>query len=106
MIWGFLDVENYICVSQPKTQQKVMLVHQIMPSIQGHIRFEQVTFHYLESNTNTLENISFEVQPRQTVALVGHSGSGKTTISKLLLGLYPPTVGRISMGASQFCNKY
>ncbi|MBW4474796.1 MAG: peptidase domain-containing ABC transporter [Stenomitos rutilans HA7619-LM2] len=70
--------------------------HQLLPPLRGHIRFEQVTFRYHpESEMNTLENISFEVQPGQTVALVGRSGSGKTTISKLVLGLYPPTEGKI-----------
>jgi ATP-binding cassette subfamily B protein len=75
------------------------LVHQIrqfLPSIQGHICFEQVTFRYhSESETNVLENVSFEVQPGQTIAIVGRSGSGKTTISKLVLGLYPVTEGKI-----------
>ncbi|AFZ32033.1 bacteriocin-processing peptidase [Gloeocapsa sp. PCC 7428] len=69
---------------------------QLLPTLQGHIRFEQVTFRYHpESEVNTLENISFEVKPGETVALVGRSGSGKTTISKLVLGLYPPTEGKI-----------
>ncbi|MBW4630409.1 MAG: peptidase domain-containing ABC transporter [Iphinoe sp. HA4291-MV1] len=69
---------------------------QFLSFIRGHICFEQVTFRYHpESDTNVLENISFEVQPGQMVALVGRSGSGKTTISKLILGLYPPTEGRI-----------
>jgi len=69
---------------------------QSLPPIRGHIYFEQVTFRYHpESDVNTLENVSFEVQPGQMVALVGRSGSGKTTISKLLLGLYPPTGGKI-----------
>ena len=64
--------------------------------IKGHIRFEKVSFRYnLESDTNTIENLSFEVKPGQTVALVGRSGSGKTTISKLVLGLYTPTEGKI-----------
>ena len=62
----------------------------------GKIRFENVSFRYnLDSPRNTLENISFEVKPGQTIALVGRSGSGKTTISKLLLGLYLPTDGKI-----------
>ncbi|NJM74090.1 MAG: ATP-binding cassette domain-containing protein [Scytonema sp. RU_4_4] len=69
---------------------------QFLSFISGHIRFEQVTFRYHpESDTNVLENVSFEVQPGQMVALVGRSGSGKTTISKLILGLYPPTEGKI-----------
>ena len=69
---------------------------QSLPPIHGYIRFDKVTFRYHpESDVNTLENISFEVQPGQMVALVGRSGSGKTTISKLVLGLYPPTEGKI-----------
>jgi len=71
-------------------------IRQSIPPIRGHIRFDRVTFRYHpESEVNTLENLSFEVQPGQTVALVGRSGSGKTTISKLVLGLYPPTEGKI-----------
>lgn len=67
-----------------------------LPTIEGKIRFEKVTFRYnLESEVNTIENLSFEVHPGQTVALVGRSGSGKTTIAKLLLGLYTPTEGKI-----------
>lgn len=69
---------------------------QSLPPIRGHISFEQVTFRYHpESDINTLENLSFDVQPGQMVALVGRSGSGKTTISKLVLGLYPATEGKI-----------
>ena len=69
---------------------------QPLPQLQGHIRFDNVTFRYHpESDTNVLENLSFEVKPGQMVALVGRSGSGKTTISKLVLGLYPPTDGKV-----------
>ena len=77
----------------------------VLPSITGHIRFENVTFRYnLESTQNTLENLSFEVQPGQTVALVGRSGSGKTTISKLLLGLYLPTDGKVFVDGYDLSN--
>lgn len=69
---------------------------QNLPQIKGNIRFENVTFRYHpESDVNILENINFEVKPGQTVALVGRSGSGKTTISKLVIGLYPPTDGKV-----------
>ena len=69
---------------------------QYLPPIQGNIRFDNVTFRYHpESDINVLENLSFEVHSGQMVALVGRSGSGKTTISKLVLGLYPPTDGKV-----------
>jgi ATP-binding cassette subfamily B protein len=69
---------------------------QSLPAIQGEIQFDNVTFRYHpESDFNVLENLSFVVQPGQMVALVGRSGSGKTTISKLVLGLYPPTDGKV-----------
>jgi len=69
---------------------------QSLPPIHGHICFDKVTFRYHpESDVNTLENVSFQAQPGQMIALVGRSGSGKTTISKLILGLYPPTEGKI-----------
>ena len=71
---------------------------QSLPPIKGQIKFENVTFRYQpEAETNTLENISFEVSPGQMVALVGRSGSGKTTISKLVLGFYHPQEGKISI---------
>ncbi|WP_066425967.1 peptidase domain-containing ABC transporter [Anabaena sp. 4-3] len=69
---------------------------QNLPQLQGHIRFDNVTFRYHpESEYNILENLSFTIKPGQMVALIGRSGSGKTTISKLVLGLYPPTDGRV-----------
>ncbi|OUL25716.1 peptidase C39 [Nostoc sp. RF31YmG] len=69
---------------------------QNLPSILGNIRFENVTFRYHpDSDINIIENLSFEVKAGQMVALVGRSGSGKTTISKLVLGLYPPTDGKV-----------
>lgn len=71
-------------------------VRQTLPSLRGQIRFEQVTFRYHpESEINVLENLSFEVKPGQMVALVGRSGSGKTTVAKLVLGLYTPTDGKV-----------
>jgi HlyB family type I secretion system ABC transporter len=69
---------------------------QYLPPLVGHIQFENVTFRYQAQNeVNTLENLSFEVLPGQTVALVGRSGSGKTTISKMALGFYAPLEGRV-----------
>jgi len=61
----------------------------------GNIIFEDVDFIYPDSNTPVLRNISFEVKPGQTVAVVGKTGSGKTTLTKLISRLYDVTSGRI-----------
>ncbi|MFX0074578.1 MAG: ABC transporter ATP-binding protein [Candidatus Hermodarchaeota archaeon] len=61
----------------------------------GHIIFENVDFIYPDSNTPVLKNISFEVPPGQTVAIVGTTGSGKTTLTKLISRLYDVNNGRI-----------
>jgi ATP-binding cassette subfamily B protein len=62
--------------------------------IQGRIQFEDVSFSY-EASTQVLQGVTFEVKPRQLVALVGPSGAGKTTIAYLLLRLYDPVGGTI-----------
>mgnify|MGYP000155938939 FL=1 len=60
----------------------------------GEIEFRQVTFSYDGVNP-VLKNISFKVHPGQTVALVGHTGSGKSTIANLLMRFYPVDDGEI-----------
>jgi ATP-binding cassette, subfamily B, bacterial len=65
-----------------------------MPPIRGDVEFREVSFGY-EPGRPVLQEVSFKVLPGQTVALVGHTGSGKTTIASLLQKLYLPTSGRI-----------
>ena len=62
--------------------------------VQGKVEFDKVWFGYQEENA-VLKNISFAVQPGQTVAIVGHTGSGKTTIISLLNRLYEVNSGSI-----------
>ncbi len=69
----------------------------ILPSVQGHVQFENVGFRYFDSGESVLKNVSFEVQPGQTVALLGATGSGKTTIINLLPRFYDPSEGRITI---------
>lgn len=59
------------------------------------IRFEHVCFSYPNAGTETLHDINFELDLSKSTAIVGENGSGKTTIIKLLCGLYQPTSGRI-----------
>jgi len=61
----------------------------------GNIVFENVDFIYPDSKTPVLKDISFEVQTGQTVAIVGTTGSGKTTLTKLISRLYDVSHGRI-----------
>jgi ATP-binding cassette subfamily B protein len=64
------------------------------PPFVGHIRFDRVSFGY-EKHRLVLDQVDFEVQPGQRVALVGSSGSGKSTIANLILRLYDPTKGQV-----------
>lgn len=65
--------------------------------IEGNIRFENVSFHYPGSETMVLHDISFEAKAGQTIAIVGTTGSGKTTMTKLISRLYNIDSGRITL---------
>jgi ATP-binding cassette subfamily B multidrug efflux pump len=65
-----------------------------MPRIEGKVEFDQVCFGYQEGQ-EVLHNVSLTVQPGQTVALVGPTGAGKTTIINLLARFYDPTAGAV-----------
>jgi subfamily B ATP-binding cassette protein MsbA len=67
-----------------------------LPPVKGRVRFENVSFSYNEVRP-VLHNMDFEVLPHETVALVGLSGAGKTTIINLLSRFYEPNSGRITV---------
>ena len=66
-----------------------------LPQVQGHIAFEDVTFRYRPDGAEVLRKVSFTVAPGQVIGIVGRSGSGKSTMAKLLQRLYVPERGRI-----------
>ena len=67
----------------------------IGPNPEDGIRFEEVTFVYPDSEKPALNNVSLHIKPGESLAIVGETGSGKTTLKKLLTRLYTPVSGRI-----------
>lgn len=61
------------------------------------IMFDNVSFHYHGSKTKVLKNINLTIQKNQHIAIVGENGAGKSTFIKLLLGLYRPSAGKVSI---------
>jgi ATP-binding cassette subfamily B protein len=66
-------------------------------SVRGHVRFESVGFRYAETEVPALVDIDLDVPAGTTLALVGETGSGKTTLGSLVARLYDPTEGRVTI---------
>ena len=71
-----------------------------LPEIRGDVQFERVSFHYqdtdpLEGDQLVLEDINLHIEPGQTVALVGETGAGKSTLIKLIARFHDPTQGQV-----------
>ena len=65
------------------------------PSFKGKIEFQNVSFTYPDTAKKALDNVSFTINPGESVGIIGTNGSGKTTIEKMILGLYDPDEGSI-----------
>ena len=85
-IFEILDAKNDI-VDRPNAI--------LLPDVTGTVRFENVTFRYFGGGDPVLQNVSFTANPGETIALLGATGSGKTTIINLLPRFYDPSEGRI-----------
>ena len=82
-----LDTESNICEIENPTK---------IPNLQSLIRFEDVSFAY-QTDRPVLQHINLDIRKGQTIALVGQSGSGKTTMADLLPRFYDPLQGRITI---------
>lgn len=68
-----------------------------LTDVKGHVRYEDVSFHYSDDDTPVLSHVSFDIPAGKSIALVGPSGSGKTTICSLLPRFYDVTGGGITI---------
>lgn len=62
---------------------------------QAHISLQNLSFTYEEGESFAVDNVSLDIKQGEFVALLGHNGSGKSTVAKLLNGLYTPTAGKV-----------
>jgi ATP-binding cassette subfamily B protein len=73
-----------------------------LPPIRGHVQFENVSFAYGQRR-DVLKDVSFEALPGQVIALLGRTGSGKSTIINLIPRFYDPTAGHITIDGYDLC---
>ncbi len=94
---GTLFIDNMIAFMAEKSSIVPILdkPKEIRRGIGHTIEFEHVSFRYPGGDRNVIDDVSFVLEPRQSVVLVGLNGAGKTTLLKLLTRLYDPTEGRI-----------
>ena len=70
-------------------------------SVNKHIQLKEIKFSYKESNSNILDGINIDIEPNTSIAIVGVSGSGKSTIANLIAGLIFPNKGEIIIGGTK-----
>ncbi|MEZ8799854.1 type I secretion system permease/ATPase [Vibrio splendidus] len=81
-------------MSMPDEQEeRKRYIHR--PIIQGHIALDKVTFHYPDSPVASIRDLTLNIKPGEKVAIIGRIGSGKTTLERLIMGLYKPTEGHV-----------
>ncbi|MFL5745916.1 MAG: ABC transporter ATP-binding protein [Niastella sp.] len=83
----FLDTDSAI----------VNPVHPVKTALQGDITFSNVDFVYPNTGIQAITHFNLHIKKGQKIAIIGHTGSGKTTIAQLLLRMYDPTVGKVNI---------
>ncbi|MFX0174653.1 MAG: ABC transporter ATP-binding protein [Candidatus Hodarchaeota archaeon] len=98
MMSGFAACSRlFKALSKGESEEFNNLKEKLRNSFKGKIEFKDVSFTYEEENSNNpvFENLTFKIEPKQRIALVGPTGCGKTTLVKLILLLYKPKKGMV-----------
>lgn len=106
-LYTFMDLPHDIHYNKMRHEEKILeqnileqnILEQNIFDKKNAIIFENVSFHYSNSKEEVLKNISFRIEPGAHIALVGKNGSGKTSLIKLIAGLYKPSDGNIFIGS-------
>ena len=91
-VGGHLERIAYVLRATPEQDRTKV---RVAPRLEGRIEFDDVSFRYDESSPWAIRHLTLTIDPGKKVALVGPTGSGKSTVAKLLLGLYEPTEGEV-----------
>ncbi|MBF8190411.1 ABC transporter ATP-binding protein [Nonomuraea sp. K274] len=109
LVWPIASLGHILAMAQEAmtSADRVMEVMDTVPAIEGgadsierprgHLRFEGVGFRFPDSDEQVLHDVWLEVSPGETVAVVGATGSGKTTLTALVPRLIDPTAGRVTI---------
>jgi subfamily B ATP-binding cassette protein HlyB/CyaB len=90
-----VSVSRLADILNTRTESAVAVARSRLPQLQGGIEFDQVRFRYRPDGPEVLRSVSFRLKPGETLGIVGRSGSGKSTIAKLIQRLYVPERGRV-----------
>lgn len=88
-----ITIIEQIMAMPDEQEQGKRYIHR--PIIQGKIELDRVTFHYPNSPIASVRDLSLTINPGEKVAIIGRIGSGKTTLERLIMGLYKPTEGHV-----------